>query len=293
MQELQLFAWQAAARGNDVHLNANPTQGELLHYDFRQKKDELKDKMKGSILEKYGGVEYLDSAAKELRQGQTENYVEYSRAGQVVKGLEKAKAKSKYPEDGSSAYIYKCGLTPNITILVYVNNHTAVWGSWYDVSSGSWGFACCHSTVHLSYCAGDAGKDAIHTSSAQHLLASSSSQLQKSTDSEERHERVEQNYSKKRVGEGDVNLDKERLAQAIQEEKKRKERGGEEGERFAKKQKSGLEIGSHDVTEEQLGVYNFCLFFIYLEGSLGVVEAYRMTRRMHEDPMANYVDPKD
>ncbi len=105
MQQLQLFAWQAAARGNDVHLNANPTQGELLHYDFRQKKEELKDQMKGSILAKYGGANYLDSAPKELRQGQTENYVEYSRAGQVVRGLEKAKAKSKYPEDGKVTYI--------------------------------------------------------------------------------------------------------------------------------------------------------------------------------------------
>ena len=116
MQQLQLFAWQAAARGNDVHLNANPTQGELLHYDFKQKKEELKDKMKGSILAKYGGAEYLDAAAKELRQGQTENYVEYSRAGQVIKGLEKAKVKSKYPEDGSSAYICKLSLTPKITL---------------------------------------------------------------------------------------------------------------------------------------------------------------------------------
>lgn len=105
MQQLQLFAWQAAARGNDVHLNANPTQGELLHYDFRQKKEELKDQMKGSILAKYGGAKYLDSAPKELRQGQTENYVEYSRAGQVVRGLEKAKAKSKYPEDGKVTYV--------------------------------------------------------------------------------------------------------------------------------------------------------------------------------------------
>jgi len=87
-----------------VHLNANPTQGELLHYDFRQKKEELKDKMKGSILEKYGGAEYLDSAPKELRQGQTENYVEYSRTGQAIMGLEKAKAKSKYPEDGVSIF---------------------------------------------------------------------------------------------------------------------------------------------------------------------------------------------
>lgn len=83
-----------------MHLNANPTQGELLHYEFRQKKEELKDTTKGSILAKYGGAEYLDSAPKELRQGQTENYVEYSRTGQLIKGLERAKARSKYPEDG-------------------------------------------------------------------------------------------------------------------------------------------------------------------------------------------------
>lgn len=102
MQDLQLFAWQAAARGNDVHLNANPTQGELLHYEFKAKKEELKDTTKSSILAKYGGAEYLDSASKELRQGQTENYVEYSRTGSVIKGREKAKARSKYPEDGMS-----------------------------------------------------------------------------------------------------------------------------------------------------------------------------------------------
>ncbi|KAJ3771005.1 Pre-mRNA splicing Prp18-interacting factor-domain-containing protein [Lentinula raphanica] len=35
VQQLQLFAWQAAARGNNVHLNANPTQGELLHQEFK------------------------------------------------------------------------------------------------------------------------------------------------------------------------------------------------------------------------------------------------------------------
>lgn len=100
MQELQLFAWQAAARGNDVHLNANPTAGELLHHEFKQKKEELKNTSKVSILAKYGGAEYLESLPKELLQGQTENYVEYSRSGQVIKGLERAKAKSKYPEDG-------------------------------------------------------------------------------------------------------------------------------------------------------------------------------------------------
>jgi len=101
VQKLQLFAWQAAARGNDIHLTSNPTAGELLHAQYKQKKEELKDTTKNSILARYGGAEYLDAAPKELRQGQTENYVEYSRSGQVIKGKERAKVRSKYPEDGT------------------------------------------------------------------------------------------------------------------------------------------------------------------------------------------------
>lgn len=57
---------------------------------------------KESILAKYGGEEYLEKAPKEIMDGQTENYVEYSRTGQIVKGKERAKARSKYPEDGES-----------------------------------------------------------------------------------------------------------------------------------------------------------------------------------------------
>ena len=102
MQELQLFAWQSAARGNDVHLNANPTQGELLHQAYKEKKEEHRETSKVSVLAKYGGEEHLAMPPKELLQGQTEEYVEYSRAGQVIHGKERAKARSKYPEDGSS-----------------------------------------------------------------------------------------------------------------------------------------------------------------------------------------------
>ena len=78
-------------------MNANPTQGELLHHQYLKKKEELKDTTKVSILAKYGGEQYLEKAPKELLQGQTEEYVEYSRTGQVVKGKERAKARSKYP----------------------------------------------------------------------------------------------------------------------------------------------------------------------------------------------------
>ncbi|EIM83041.1 pre-mRNA-splicing factor SLU7 [Stereum hirsutum FP-91666 SS1] len=261
VQELQLFAWQAAARGNDVHLNANPTQGQLLHKEFKEKKEELKDTSKVSVLAKYGGEEYLQKVPKELLQGQTEEYVEYSRTGQVIHGKERAKARSKYPED------------------VYVNNHTAVWGSWYDATAGTWGYACCHSSVHLSYCTGEAGKLASQASSAQNLLAASSSRHspppeQKSL-AEEHNERKDKGKSKasnkKALGE-DPELNQDKLAEAMSEERKRKSRTDEGDERFSKKSKGGeSDTKKFDVTEEEL-------------------EAYRRTRSMGEDPMANYVD---
>ncbi|EMD37876.1 hypothetical protein CERSUDRAFT_114513 [Gelatoporia subvermispora B] len=263
VQKLQLFAWNAAARGNDVHMNANPTQGQLLHHEFQKKKEELKDMTKVSILAKYGGEEYLEKAPKELLLGQTEEYVEFSRTGQVIKGKERVKTRSKYPED------------------VYINNHTQVWGSWYDPGSGQWGYACCHSIVHVSYCTGEAGIAAAQASSAKHLLASTStSSMPPPAEStppppvedrkEDRKKKAEELFSKRRLGEGELKLDQNRLVEAIGEERKRKARA--EDDRWGKRPK-GEPSGStsHEVTEEEL-------------------EAYRMNRRMTDDPMANYVD---
>ncbi|CAH1760145.1 3760_t:CDS:2 [Entrophospora sp. SA101] len=87
-------------KGTDVHLQANPTQGELLYHEFLQKKEKLKDSSKESILAKYGGEEHLDTPPKELLLAQSETYVEYSRTGRIIKGQERAKAKSRYEEDG-------------------------------------------------------------------------------------------------------------------------------------------------------------------------------------------------
>ncbi|MBW0474342.1 hypothetical protein O181_014057 [Austropuccinia psidii MF-1] len=134
VQKLQLFAWQSEQRGNDVHINANPTQGELLHQEFLKKKEKLKETSKVGILERYGGEEHLERVPLELLSGQTENYVEYSRTGVITKGQERAKAKSKYDED------------------VYLGNHTSVWGSWYNTTTMTWGYSCCHSTIKGSYC---------------------------------------------------------------------------------------------------------------------------------------------
>jgi pre-mRNA-processing factor SLU7 len=130
---------------------------------------------------------------------------------------------------------------------------------------------------------------ATQASTAQSLLASGSGEDSRSReiDTPASDGKIEQNYSKKRVGEGDVQLDQAKLAEAIQEEKKRKLRGDNTEDRFGKKRK---ETGSHDVTEEELGTFIFPLFPVGIVPDLFFSEAYRMNRRMTEDPMANYVD---
>uniref|UniRef100_A0A8C9V4U5 Pre-mRNA-splicing factor SLU7 n=1 Tax=Scleropages formosus TaxID=113540 RepID=A0A8C9V4U5_SCLFO len=137
MAQTQLFAWEAYERGSDVHLQADPTKLELLHQSFKVKKEDFKKEQKESILEKYGGQEHLDAPPRELLLAQTEDYVEYSRHGAVIKGLKKAVACSKYEED------------------VLINNHTCIWGSYWR--EGRWGYKCCYSMVKQSYCTGEAG----------------------------------------------------------------------------------------------------------------------------------------
>jgi hypothetical protein len=64
------------------------------------------------ILARYGGEEHLQAPPKEMLLAQTEQYVEYSRTGQVVKGLEPSVPRSKYEEDGTAhAFSRRCVLS--------------------------------------------------------------------------------------------------------------------------------------------------------------------------------------
>ncbi|XP_069510349.1 pre-mRNA-splicing factor SLU7 [Ambystoma mexicanum] len=143
MAQTQLFAWEAYEKGSEVHLQADPTKLEVLYKSFKVKKEDFKEQQKETILDKYGGEEHLNAPPAELLLAQTEDYVEYSRHGTVIKGQEKAIARSKYEED------------------VLINNHTSIWGSfWKDFH---WGYKCCHSFVKFSYCTGEAGKEIAGT----------------------------------------------------------------------------------------------------------------------------------
>ncbi|ORY89839.1 Pre-mRNA splicing Prp18-interacting factor-domain-containing protein [Leucosporidium creatinivorum] len=260
VQRLQLFAWQSEQRGNDVHINSNPTQSHLLHREFLEKKEALKETSSASILEKYGGEKYLERVPKELLGGQTEDYVEYSRTGQVVKGRERAKARSKYDED------------------VHPGNHTSVWGSYYNTQTGAWGFACCHSSVKNSYCAGQASIEAAKAEAAGGLGL-----LTAPPGGEGGKEKDNRSLLQ-------IKMDKEAEEKRVEKEKrKRKAEGGaDEDEEASRKKKDDKEDRDKGfgvaVTDAEMGTSLTSIPFL---SSSPRAEEYHKTRdQRFDDPMA-------
>jgi len=131
--ELTVFAWDAYKHGEKIHDFAQPTQAAKMHDIFKNRSQNLKETQQKELFEKYGGEEHLE-APREIIFSQNENYVEYSRDGRVIQGRERAYEKSKYDED------------------VMIGNHTSVWGSWFDVSTGRFGYKCCKQTSKNAYC---------------------------------------------------------------------------------------------------------------------------------------------
>ncbi|UZJ52651.1 hypothetical protein CBS101457_001971 [Exobasidium rhododendri] len=154
MQQLQMFAWQSEARGNDIHLQANPTVNELQHREYQQKKEKLNQQMKGSILERYGGSEHFDSVPKELLTGQSEQYTEFTPTGQPIRPSQRL-----LQSNGNNAKVEEEKKEEK-----YDGNHKAPFGSWTEATSGKDGYDCCHSTVKNSYCTGEAGREAHEAS---------------------------------------------------------------------------------------------------------------------------------
>jgi len=157
-------------------------------------------------------------------------------------------------------------LTDFVFIAVYINNHTSVWGSWYDTASGTWGYACCHSTVHISYCTGEAGKQAATASTAQYMLKA------QPEDSRSRSppEGDGGDKGKQRKTEVDVEGEQSKLS----EERKRKGRTNEGDERFSKKSKDeeAVESKKFDVSEDELGMD-------FTQDCVGMVNANECTQK--------------
>jgi pre-mRNA-processing factor SLU7 len=85
--QLNIHAREAFEKGQDIHMQAAPSQAELLYKNYKTIKEKLKSQMKEAIMEKYGNAATEEDLPKELLLGQTETQVEYDRAGRVIKGL--------------------------------------------------------------------------------------------------------------------------------------------------------------------------------------------------------------
>jgi pre-mRNA-processing factor SLU7 len=150
-ERAQKYAWETQERGlgKKLHLQANPTEGEVLRKKQTEEAESRKAIQRNALVEKYGGGEYLHLASvKDILEN--ERYVEYNESG-AVKGQIKSTPRSKYAED------------------VLTNNHTTVFGSWW--SSFQWGYDCCHSVVRNSYCTGEEGKRAFQAAQKMRIGA--------------------------------------------------------------------------------------------------------------------------
>jgi pre-mRNA-processing factor SLU7 len=161
-ERAQRYAWEAQESGKPeaakLHMQANPTEGAMLMRKAEAEAKEKKDAQKKYLLDRYGssnsdatagrsngtngtgGVGAASIAAPPTKKPPkaVSTYIEYDERG-IPKTAPKAPvAKSKYLED------------------VHPNNHTSVFGSWW--ANHQWGYACCHSTVRNSWCAGEEGK---------------------------------------------------------------------------------------------------------------------------------------
>lgn len=277
----QLFAWEAYEKGVDVHLLAEPTKLEMLQKEYDKKKDQFKSQVQESVLKRYGGEDHLQAPSKSLLLAQTEDYVEYSRYGKVIKGQEKQTIRSKYEED------------------LFPNNHSSVWGSYWH--NGKWGFKCCHSFLKISYCVGEAGKAASSSTSRPPTVTSSEvshdSENELSNSAESSGSSSEDELESKLSTSTSDSSKKEKKKKKKKEKKKKQKRKKLQVKDEGPEDKLKAALAKEDLhqkeaerilaMDERKRPYNS--MFEIKKPTDEEMEAYYMKKRREEDPMAQFM----
>lgn len=283
----QLFAWEAHEKGVDVHLLAEPTKLELLKQEYDKKRDELKDKARDSIIERYGGEKHLKALPKSLLLAQTEHYVEYSRYGKIIKGQDRQVIRSKYEED------------------IYPNNHMSVWGSYWQ--DGKWGYKCCYSFIKNSYCTGESGKraaEATNDNSTLDKISSVRDEMEEtdykldntvvndnrssSSESSSEDEDTEKNKTEKQSKAAKRKLKKQKRKENRKNKKQNEEKQDEDKlkEALRKEEENARKTDKLLKMSERKRPYNS--MYETKELTAEEIEAYQMKRKRDEDPMAHF-----
>eukprot|EP01059_Diplonema_ambulator_P030732 TRINITY_DN5372_c0_g1_i1.p1 TRINITY_DN5372_c0_g1~~TRINITY_DN5372_c0_g1_i1.p1 ORF type:complete len:610 (+),score=188.34 TRINITY_DN5372_c0_g1_i1:275-2104(+) len=226
VDKMQVFCWDATRNLQEkgqtakyINMQANPTAAERAFKQHEENKELIKTTRENALLDQYGGAEHLKTLPDELRVA-SEGYTEYRPDGTLIKGVEKATPRSKYEED------------------VYRNNHTAVWGSYWN--AGQWGYKCCKQTMKNSIC--------VRKTSAGNEGG------EKQTDKEEE---VRLAIMQKEIEAMEKKLEEEGV-QAEKEAARKKKRQAEDDEKDAKKKKKKAKaatVGGTEITEDEMLAY--------------------------------------
>ncbi|XP_010445230.1 PREDICTED: pre-mRNA-splicing factor SLU7-B-like [Camelina sativa] len=128
-EQLNAHSYDAFDKG--IHMQAAPSQAELIYKSYKASEDKQRTQNMDAIISKYGNAAATAENPMALLLGQSEREAHYDGAGRIRKGQE-MKLSEKYAED------------------IYINNHTSVWGSWWNAHR--WGYQCCKQTVKNSFC---------------------------------------------------------------------------------------------------------------------------------------------
>ena len=255
----QVFAWEAYDKGTNVNLQADPTLAAVMQKKVKKRKEELKRKREENILSTYGEQNKYKAPDRSLLFGETEQEVRYTKDGRIK---------------GSTEMTNKIPLTKYEENVVLKNGHTHVFGSYYDVETRSWGFACCFQTSRLAYCTGESGKEAVMRSKAmrQQIVERDDDEDGAAETTTTSSSAALPYTSKKELYGYDesskTELDPKKLKEAIRKQQKKRGRDVVEDDRERKYHSLNLD---DDVTAEDM-------------------EAYRMTKIRKDDPMAKFLE---
>ncbi|XP_050529672.1 pre-mRNA-splicing factor SLU7 [Daktulosphaira vitifoliae] len=274
--QAQLFAWEAYERGVDVHLLAEPTKLEQLKKEYETHKDRFKKKTENTVLAKYGGEEHMQTPPIQLLLAQTEEYVEYSRRGDVIKGENKGVVRSRYEED------------------VYPTNHLSVWGSFWE--SGEWGYKCCRSLVQNSYCTGKAGIELSKIiPELGKIVPIVENHIPKLNDSENKLSSIDLSSQPSASNSSSTASESERKKSKEKHKKNKKDKKKKSKKEMKDVLKKALEKEEERLKEvdrimkmdERKRPYNS--MYEVSKPTEEEIEAYHMKKRRDDDPMANFV----
>lgn len=139
----EAFTLEASAAGVEVNHVAMPSQVEILHKQFKEKQEVLKNKKMQDLIGKYGGEKHL-KIPDEFKQAIDPNDAEIINEIKSVEAREFAIPDAKIIPSKKLNTSGLTGVQSKYTEDVHENNHCSIWGSYWHSVLG-WGYQCCFS----------------------------------------------------------------------------------------------------------------------------------------------------